>query len=87
MISRYAFCVRGVYLSNRTYNDKAQSIEELTLPIYAYLFGSNRHPIRRAKAMLELPKVLDKYAPLDGSGPQSATQTEQSGATDDTERE
>jgi hypothetical protein len=69
MISRYAFAVRGVYLSKRTFKAKAQIIEELTIPIYAYLFGSKWYPVRRVKAMLEIPNVLDKYAPLDSSAP------------------
>jgi hypothetical protein len=83
MISRYAFAVRGVYLSKRAYKDKAQIIEELTMPIYAYLFGKRWHPVRRTKAMLEIPNVLDKYAPLDSSAPESEASIEQPSTPDD----
>jgi hypothetical protein len=65
LISRYVFAVRGVLLSNRSFAAKAQIIQELTAPIHIYLFGSKWHPVRRGKALVELPKVLDKYESSD----------------------
>src|SRR5262249_35676985 len=67
LISRYAWAVRGVFLSNSVYTTKAEIIHELTEPVRMVLFGGKRHWVRRIKALIELPKILDKYAPPDTS--------------------
>lgn len=65
MISRYVFCVRAVYLSGRSYTRKAEIIQELTVPMRTYLFGSKLHPIRRMNASAEMPELLNKYTSPD----------------------
>lgn len=66
MISRYVYCVRGVYLSNRTYTTKAEIIHKLTEPMRTYLFGGKLHWLHRVNALIEMPRLLDEYAPEDG---------------------
>jgi hypothetical protein len=65
MISRYVYAVRGVQLSNRLFTAKAKIIQELTVPIHTYLFGSRWHWWRRVHALIKLPKVLGKYKSVD----------------------
>lgn len=69
LISRYAYAVRGVQLSERSFKVKAKILHELTVPIHTYLFGSKWHPSRRINALVELPKLLDKYTSAGGSEP------------------
>lgn len=67
MIGRYVHCVRGVYLSNRTYTTKAKIIHRLTEPVRIFLFGGKLHWLRRVNALFEMQNLLDEYAPLDDS--------------------
>jgi hypothetical protein len=76
MISRYVYCVRGVYLSNRTYTAKAEIIHKLTEPMREYLFGGKLHWARRVDALIEMPKLLDEYAPRNDSGSTPAAKQE-----------
>jgi hypothetical protein len=76
MISRYVYCVRGVYLSNRTYTTKAEIIRKLTGPMRTFLFGGKLHWLRRVNALFEMQKLLDEYAPLDDSEATLATEKE-----------
>jgi hypothetical protein len=68
MVAKYVVTVRGVHLSDRSYTRKAEIIQELTVPLRIYLFGSKWHPVRRARAMFQVPDLLGKHSSGKGTG-------------------
>lgn len=63
LISRYVYIARGIAMSSRTQVEKGEILKEIMGPLYTWLFV-RRRPVSRVRAVLEIPKILDKY---DGS--------------------
>lgn len=60
LVAKYVFIVRGISLSDRSAADKFRELRDVSLAMQQALF-SYWHPVRRARALRDLPGILGKY--------------------------
>lgn len=61
LIAQYVFLARAAQLSDLPAARKLDVLEDISAPLYTYLFGNRWHPLQRIKALLELPGVLAQH--------------------------
>ena len=67
------FIVRGISLSDRLPNEKFRALREVTVAMQGALF-TRWHPVRRARALQELPSILETYSREEPASPPELTQ-------------